>query len=109
LLLSKKKKYKYIIIIKKLNKKNKYVIISYEKKHNLKYDITKDYSDTVAENDIIAQSPSPGSNIEVGSEISIIVSKGEKEIKTNNYEESIEVPFEPVDDEEEQEVVIYID
>src|SRR5690625_8011698 len=43
------------------------------------------------------------------SEISIIVSKGEKEIETNDYEESIEVPFEPEDDEEEQEVVIYID
>src|SRR5699024_10145340 len=49
------------------------------------------------------------SDIEVGSEISIIVSKGEKEIETNDYEESIEVPFEPEDDEEEQEVVIYID
>src|SRR5699024_4134088 len=64
---------------------------------------------TVAENDIIAQSPSPGSDIEVGSEISIIVSKGEKEIETNDYEESIEDTFEPEDDEEEQEVVIYID
>src|SRR5690625_7030919 len=63
----------------------------------------------MTENDIIAQSQSPGSNIEVGSEISIIVSKGEKEIETNDYEESIEVPFEPEDDEEEQEVVIYID
>src|SRR5690625_193385 len=42
-------------------------------------------------------------------EISNNVSKGEKEIETNDYEESIEVPFEPEDDEEEQEVVIYID
>lgn len=97
------------IILDDFIEKNKDVFIGYAKKHNLKYDITKDYSDTVAKNDIIAQSPSPGSNIEVGSEISIIVSKGEKEIETNDYEESIEVPFEPEDDEEEQEVVIYID
>src|SRR5699024_9964609 len=97
------------IIIYDFIEKKKNVLIVYSKKNNLKYDITEDYSDTVAENDIIAQSPSPGSDIEVGSEISIIVSKGEKEIETNDYEESIEVSFEPEDDEEEQEVVIYID
>src|SRR5699024_5212307 len=97
------------IILDDFIEKNKDVFIGYAKKHKVKYDITEDYSDTVAENDIIAQSPSPGSDIEVGSEISIIVSKGEKEIETNDYEESIEVPFEPEDDEEEQEVVIYID
>src|SRR5699024_2477670 len=97
------------IILDDFIEKNKDVIIGYAKIHNLKYDTTEDYLDTVAENDIIAHSPSPGSDIEVGSEISIIVSKGEKEIETNDYEESIEVPFEPEDDEEEQEVVIYID
>src|SRR5690625_1277378 len=97
------------IILDDFIEKNKDVFIGYAKKHNLKYDITKDYSDTVAENDIIAQSPSQGSNIEVVTEISIIDSKRKKEIETNDYEESIEVTFEPEDDEEEQEVVIYID
>src|SRR5699024_10193544 len=98
-----------IIVLHDSIKKNKDVFIGYGKKHTLKYHMPKQYSDTGAQNAIIAHRPSPGSNIEVGSEISIIVSKGEKELKTNDYEESIEVPFEPVDDEEEQEVVIYID
>src|SRR5699024_9040894 len=62
------------IILDYFIEKNKDLFISKVKKHNLKYDIKEENTDTEAENDNIAQSPSPGSDIEVGSEISIIVS-----------------------------------
>lgn len=89
--------------------KNKDVFMGYAKKHNLKTEITEEYSDSVDENYVIEQSPSPGANIEVGSLVSIIVSKGEKEIESRTHSVTFTVPFEPSDDEKEQKVVIYVD
>ena len=89
--------------------KNKDVFVGYAEKFNLKTDITEEYSDTVDANYIIKQSPSPGTNLEVGSTVSIIVSKGEKEVESRTHSVTFTVPFEPEDDEKEQNIVIYID
>ncbi len=97
------------IILDDFIERNKDVFLGYAEKHNFKYDIKEEYSDSVDENDIIKQSPSPGANIEVGSTISITISKGEKEIESRSHSVTFTVPFEPENDEEEQEVVIYVD
>ncbi len=89
--------------------KNKDVFIGYANKYNFKTEITEEYSDTVDSNYIIKQNPSPGTNLEVGSTVSIIVSKGEKEVKSRSHSVTFTVPFEPKEDEEEQKVVIYVD
>lgn len=98
-----------IIVLDDFIGRNKDVFIGYAKKHNLKTEITEEYSDTVDSNYIIKQNPSPGTNLEVGSTVSVIVSKGEKEVESRTHSVTFTVPFEPKEDEEEQEVVIYVD
>lgn len=89
--------------------KNKDVFVGYAKKHNLKTNITEEYSESVEANYIIKQNPSPGTNLEVGSSVSVVVSKGEKEVESRTHSVTFTVPFEPENDEKEQNIVIYVD
>lgn len=95
---------------------NEDVLNGFAKKYNLKTEISEEYSDTVDENNIIKQSPTPGTNVEVGSTISVTVSKGKKPIESRTHSVTFTVPYELKDEEEEKEekqeaqkVVIYVD
>lgn len=69
----------------------------------------QDYSDTVAEGLVISQSPAPGALLSKGDRVSVVISKGKKEIPTKTVVKEITIPYEPKEDGKEQEVIIYIE
>lgn len=69
----------------------------------------RDYSDTVAEGLVISQSPGPGALLSKGSRVSVIISKGKKEIPPKTVVKEITIPYEPDQPGKEQEVQIFIE
>lgn len=88
--------------------KNKDVLTGYAEIHNIKVDISEEYSTTIDKNYIIKQSPAPGTEIEADSTVSITISKGEKELESRIQTEKFIVSVDK-DNDEEQEIVIYVD
>lgn len=50
----------------------------YAAQEGLKVDFSKEYSDTVEEGKVISQKPSPYTNVEKGTKIDVVISKGKK-------------------------------
>ncbi|PLR77590.1 serine/threonine protein kinase [Bacillus sp. V3-13] len=67
------------------------------------------YHDTVPAGQVISQSPEPGSKLNKGDKITVVLSSGKKSIPSKNVTETVTVLYEPEVPGEEQEVLIYIE
>ncbi|MFT8320890.1 MAG: Stk1 family PASTA domain-containing Ser/Thr kinase [Bacillus sp. (in: firmicutes)] len=74
----------------------------------LSVDFKEAYSDTVDEGKVVAQSPEAGLNVRVGSSLSVTLSKGTETIPTKEVTEEITIPYEPAEEGEPQEVIVYV-
>ncbi|WP_332648070.1 Stk1 family PASTA domain-containing Ser/Thr kinase [Lysinibacillus sp. 54212] len=71
-------------------------------------EVSTEYSDTVPAGSVISQKPSAGTKLEEGSTIQVVISKGPKQKLVKFYKNTVVIPYEPEEPEEEQEVRIYI-
>lgn len=97
------------IALKDLRGYNEKGLQEYEESSGLKVDYgEEEYHDEVPEGLVIRQDPPPGTNLSRGQKVTVILSKGKKELlpKTENIE--ISVPYEPAAEGEPNEVQIII-
>ncbi|WP_079525111.1 Stk1 family PASTA domain-containing Ser/Thr kinase [Solibacillus isronensis] len=80
----------------------------YEKSSGFKVNVTgEEYSDKPA-GEVISQTPKAGTKLEKGGTINVVISKGPKAKQEKFYTNTIEIPYEPLEEGMEQEVSIYI-
>jgi eukaryotic-like serine/threonine-protein kinase len=81
----------------------------YERSSGLKIQVVDEKnSDTVAAGNVLEQTPSVGKEVEVGSTIKVVISKGPAAKKEKTYRNTIQIPYEPLEEGAEQTVSIYI-
>lgn len=82
---------------------------NYAKSSGFNVHIAKeDYSGTVPKGQVISQTPQAGNMANIGSTINVVISKGPREKHVQVYIPTIDIPYEPEEEGEEQEVKIYI-
>lgn len=80
----------------------------YEKSSGFKVNVTgEEHSDKPA-GEVISQTPKAGTKLEKGGTINVVISKGPKAKQEKFYTNTIEIPYEPLEEGMEQEVSIYI-
>jgi serine/threonine-protein kinase len=67
------------------------------------------YSDTVTAGLVISQSPAPGTEMQKGDKVSVIISKGVEEKPPKTVTKEVSIPYQPTDPGKTQEVQIYIE
>ncbi|MGE7922195.1 Stk1 family PASTA domain-containing Ser/Thr kinase [Viridibacillus arvi] len=68
----------------------------------------EDYSETILKGQVISQTPQAGNMASIGSTINVVISKGPQEKHVQLYIPTINIPYEPEEEGEKQEVRIYI-
>ncbi len=99
-----------LITLKDLKDYNKKALQVYEDSTGLVIEITKeDYHEEIPEGYVISQDPVAGTELSKGSKVSVVISKGKKEIPPKTVYKEVLIPYEPAEEGQEQEVQIYID
>ncbi|EIJ81545.1 serine/threonine protein kinase with PASTA sensor(s) [Bacillus methanolicus PB1] len=99
-----------LITLKDLSGLNKKGVQNYADSIGLKVDMSKEeYHDTIPKGLVISQTPKAGTQLEKGNTITVVLSKGKKEIPPKTVMKEITVPYEPVEEGVPQEVQIYIE
>ncbi|WP_335870672.1 Stk1 family PASTA domain-containing Ser/Thr kinase [Bacillus sp. 2205SS5-2] len=81
-----------------------------DKKINITIEDDYEYSGTVSPNRVIRQSPQPGTEIEVGSTVKVVLSKGKEPLPPRQVTKTITIPYEPSEPPEDSspnEVTVY--
>ncbi|WP_282171887.1 Stk1 family PASTA domain-containing Ser/Thr kinase [Cytobacillus firmus] len=97
------------IALKDLRGYNEKGLQEYEESSGLKVEYgEEEYHEEVPEGLVIKQDPAPGTNLTRGQKVTVVLSKGKKELlpKTENIE--ISIPYEPASEGEPNEVQIII-
>jgi serine/threonine-protein kinase len=82
----------------------------YAKSFGLEVDMTKeDYHDTIAKGLVISQTPNAGSELSKGEKVTVVLSKGPKEIPPKEVTKEIIIPYQMVSPGQANEVQIYIE
>ncbi|MFD1705837.1 Stk1 family PASTA domain-containing Ser/Thr kinase [Siminovitchia sediminis] len=98
------------ITLKDLSGYNQKGLESYEDSTGLKIDSSaEEYSDDVPEGVVISQDPAPGSVLMKGSTVKVTISKGQEEIPPEKVRKEITIPYEPNEEGEPQNIVIFIE
>ncbi|MDQ0215079.1 serine/threonine-protein kinase [Oikeobacillus pervagus] len=71
--------------------------------------LRKEYSDTVSEGLVISQDPAPGTKLQQGDKVNVVLSLGKEEIPPKTVSKEITIPFEPDELGQPQEVQIFIE
>ncbi|OLS42059.1 Stk1 family PASTA domain-containing Ser/Thr kinase [Bacillus sp. MRMR6] len=69
----------------------------------------ENYHDTIPAENIISQSPAPGTEMKKGDKISVVISKGKEVKQPKPVSVDVTIEYEPEEPGQEQVVVIYID
>lgn len=95
--------------VKNLTGFNDQALRDYAESSGLTIDLSKEeYSDEVQAGTVISQDPKPGTPVEKGSIISVVLSKGPEEVPPREVQKEVFIPYEPVEEGKPQEVIIYI-
>lgn len=98
------------IYLKDLTEYNDKALKDYASSVGIKIEVSKeDYSDTVEKGLVISQSPSSGTQIYKGDKVTVVISKGKKEIPPKTVTREITIDYEPEIIGEPQKVQIFID
>lgn len=82
----------------------------YAKNYGLVIDMSQeDYHDTIVKGLVISQSPAPGTELNKGDKVTVVLSKGKKEIPPKTVFKEITIPYQEVTPGQANEVQIYID
>lgn len=98
------------ITLKDLKGFNEAGLKGYASETGLKYTISKEvYSDAFAKGEVVSQNPDPGTKLNKGSTVKVVISKGKEELPPKEVVQDITIHYEPEVPGEPQEVLIYIE
>ncbi|MBZ9532764.1 Stk1 family PASTA domain-containing Ser/Thr kinase [Cytobacillus oceanisediminis] len=86
-----------LISIKDLSDYTKKEVNDYVDAVGLTVKFTEEYSDSVEKGLVISQSPEARTNLKKGTEISVVLSKGKKEVQPKEVMKEISIPYEPTE------------
>lgn len=69
----------------------------------------QEYHDTIEKGLVISQDPEPGTELHKGDKVTVILSKGKEELPFKTVTVDLKISFEPIGDQNEQAVQIYIE
>lgn len=69
----------------------------------------EEYHDTIPKGFVISQVPKAGAQLVKGDTITVVLSKGKKEIPPKTVIKEITIPYEPTQEGQPQEVQIYVE
>ena len=96
--------------LKNLTEFNKAGLDDYAKEAGIKINVKREeYNSSVGVGLVISQEPSPGTKVEKGSTVDVVLSKGKKEIPPKTVVEKVTIEYDPEVPGEEQTVKIYIE
>ncbi|MGE6378186.1 Stk1 family PASTA domain-containing Ser/Thr kinase [Peribacillus muralis] len=99
-----------LLSLKNLKGFNEAGLNDYANDSGLKIDSEEEvYDDSVEKGLVISQSPEPGTRIEKGSTVKVVVSKGKEEIPPKTVTEEIKIEYDPVAPGKAQKVQIFIE
>ncbi|WP_174733883.1 Stk1 family PASTA domain-containing Ser/Thr kinase [Mesobacillus harenae] len=98
------------IQLKDLTGNNEKGLQDYEETSGLKIVVAQEeYHDTIGEGLVISQNPEPGTELEKGSTVEVVISKGKEEIPPKDVTEEVTIPYDATLEGEPQEIRIYIE
>lgn len=97
------------ITLKDLTGLNEKGVRDYVESVGLHMESKEAYHDTVQSGLVISQSPAAGTSLDKGSRVTVVISKGKKEVPPKTVRKEIIIPYEPDEEGEVQEVQIYIE
>lgn len=98
------------IVLKDLIGLNAKGITDYAESVGLHIDMSKEeHHESIQSGLVISQSPVAGTALHKGDKVTVIISKGKKEIPPKSVFKEIIIPYEPAEEGEPQEVQIYIE
>lgn len=98
------------ITLKDLSEYNTKGLEEYEESTGLKIEVSgEEYHDDIPLGLVISQDPAPGTELMRGTKVKVVLSKGKEEIPPKTVVEEVDIPYEPVEEGQPQEVQIYID
>lgn len=86
-----------LISIKDLTDYTKKEVNDYVSDVGLTVAFSEEYSDTVEKGLVLSQSPEARTNLKKGAEISVVLSKGKKEVQPKEVMKEISIPYEPTE------------
>ncbi|PJN87098.1 Stk1 family PASTA domain-containing Ser/Thr kinase [Bacillus sp. mrc49] len=99
-----------LLSLKNLKGFNEAGLNDYSNESGIKIDVEEEvYDDSVEKGLVISQSPEPGTKVEKGSTVKVIVSKGKEEIPPKTVTEKIKIEYDPVEPGKAQKVQIFIE
>lgn len=99
-----------LLSLKNLTGFNETGLNDYSSDSGIKVDVEKEvYDDSVAEGLVISQSPEPGTKVERGGTVKVVLSKGKEEIPPKKVTEEIKIEYDPVEPGKAQKIQIFIE
>jgi eukaryotic-like serine/threonine-protein kinase len=99
-----------LITLKDLTGFNQKNVEEYQESTGLNIDMSNmEYHETIPEGTVIRQSPEPGTELEKGDMVKVVLSKGKEEIPPKALKEQVIIPYEPLVEGTPQVVRIYIE
>ncbi|WP_312095215.1 Stk1 family PASTA domain-containing Ser/Thr kinase [Niallia sp.] len=86
-----------LISVKDLTDYTKKEVNDYVDDVGLTVTFTEEYSDSVEKGLVLSQSPEARTNLKKGAEISVVLSKGKKEVQPQEVMKEISIPYEPTE------------
>jgi eukaryotic-like serine/threonine-protein kinase len=98
------------IILKNLTEFNAKSVQDYATSVGLTIDMSQEqYHDTIAQGLVISQNPAPGTELNKGDKVTVVISKGKEEIPPKEVTRSFTIPYEPSTPGQANSVQIYIE
>lgn len=98
------------IILKDLTEFNAKGVQDYAQSSGLTIDMSQEqYHDTIAQGLVISQNPAPGTELNKGDKVTVIMSKGKQEIPPKTVVKEITIPYVETEPGQANEVQIYIE
>jgi eukaryotic-like serine/threonine-protein kinase len=98
------------ITLKDLRGMNKKGVTDYASSVGLNVDVSQEeYHETIPKGFVISQTPKAGTQLAKGNTITVVLSKGKKQIPPKKVTKEITIPYEPTVEGQPQEVQIYIE
>ncbi len=98
------------IVLKDLTEFNAKGVQDYAESNGLTIDMSQEqYHDTIAQGLVISQNPAPGTQLNKGDKVTVIMSKGKQEIPPKKVVKEITIPYVETEPGQANEVLIYVE